>query len=220
MLNDQALEKQVEEIKLLIRYGVSEEEQALALDFLHHFASDSFAVTIIHDFYRTLPEAREEALQNIAVLERKEQVYLLLLNTARHHYFYLTNVEEGMFAGEWDNGTLEKQVLSFFDYPDMETFTAKYNSLESLREYSVLENASEEICPSCGVEIGSLHILGCPVEVCPWCEGQLNYCNCRFEQLGVEELIDEQMLEELENKLSQKGRIAYAKEQRPSFLSD
>ncbi len=220
MLNDESLAGEVEAIELLIRYGAPEEEQAVAIDFLHSFAADSFALTVIRDFYQTLPEAREEALRKITVLERKEQVYLLLLSTANHHYVYLTNNEEGTFAGELGSVTLDKQVLAFFEYPDMEAFTTKHHSSEQLPEYVVLENANEEICPSCGVGVGHQHTLGCPVEVCPWCEGQLNRCNCRFDQLGVEEVSDGEMLDKLEEKLDQKGRIAYAKEQRPSFLSE
>ena len=220
MLNDESLKEELQEIEVLIRYGVPETEQETAMDLLHSFAADPFALRVIHDFYQTLPEAREEALRRISVLERKEQVYLLLLSTDTHHYLYLTNNEEGTFAGEWKKGKLDPQVLSFFNYPDMETFISRHQTGENREEYTVLANAKEEICPSCGVQAGSLHILGCPVEVCPWCEGQLNHCNCRFEQLGVEELSDEQMLKELEEKLSRKGRIAYTKEHRPSFLSE
>ncbi len=220
MLNDEFLKEELQEIELLIRFAVPEGEQEAAMDLLHSFGADPFALRVIHDFYQTLPEAREEALRKITVLERKEQVYLLLLSTDTHHYLYLTNNDEGTFSGEWEKGTLDPQVLSFFNYPDMETFVARHQTEENRQEYTVLANAKEDICPSCGVQAGSLHILGCPVEVCPWCEGQLNHCNCRFEQLGVEELSDEQMLQELEKKLCRKGRIAYTKEQRPSFLSE
>lgn len=31
---------------------------------------------------------------------------------------------------------------------------------------------------SCGVEIGSIHELGCDQEVCPFCAGQLITCPC------------------------------------------
>jgi Zn-finger nucleic acid-binding protein len=77
---------------------------------------------------------------------------------------------------------------------------------------------NSELCPSCGVKTGEMHTFGCPVEVCPWCGGQLNHCNCRFEQLDVEEVKDEALLTEFSRKLEKKGRIAYAKEQRPTFL--
>ncbi|MCF8055385.1 MAG: hypothetical protein K9K37_01945 [Desulfocapsa sp.] len=220
MQENDALKELVDEIELLIRYAVPEEEQSMAVDFVHSFHSDHFALRVIREFYTLLPEAREEALVNISVLEGKEQVFLLLLSTAKHHYFYLTNDEEGLLQGEWEQGIEDSHVLSFFGYPDREAFAKEHPLLEGCREYSPLERMNEEICPSCGVQSGEMHTLGCPVEVCPWCGGQLNYCNCRFEQLDVEEMTDEKMLEELEKKLLEKGRITYAKEQRPTFMSE
>jgi hypothetical protein len=218
--NKEALKKIHEEIELLIRYAVPVEDQTTAVDFLGRFKEDLFALEVIKDFYRTLPDAREEALVRISVPEEKEQVFLFLLSTANHHYLYLTNNEGGVFLGEWEQGLLDKQVLSFFDYPDPEAFKKEHKSMEACREYVPLERMNEDICPSCGVKAGALHTLGCPVEVCPWCSGQLNHCNCRFEQLDVEELSDESKLEELREKLEKKGRLPYAKEQRPTFMTE
>ncbi len=220
MQEDDVLQELVQEIELLIRYAVPEEEQSMAVDFVTSFHKDYFALGVIRDFYRLLPDAREEALVKIAVLEEKEQVFLLLLSTTKHHYFYLTNDEEGLLQGEWQQGLADSHVLSFFGYPDPESFSKAHQALETCREYSPLERMNEEICPSCGVQSGAMHTLGCPVEVCPWCGGQLNHCNCRFEQLDVEEVTDEKMLGKLEKKLLQKGRIPYAKEQRPTFMTE
>lgn len=212
--------KLTDEIKLFIQYGVSEQEQSTANRFLESYQDDFFALEVIKDFYRTLPDAREEALLKISVLEEKEQVFLLLLSTAKHHYLYLTNDDGGLFLGEWDEGIVDSHVLSFFDYPNKDAFKKAHPEIDKCREYLSLERLNEEICPSCGIRAGGLHVLGCPVEVCPWCGGQLNHCNCRFEQLDVEELTDETKLKELEKKLEKKGRIPYAKEQRPSFLTE
>jgi len=221
MLDDkEALKKILEEVELFIRYAVPIEGQVTAFDFLGLFKEDRFALDVMKDFYRTLPDAHEEALVKIAVVEEKEQVFLLLLSTANHHFLYLTNDEGGLFLGEWEQGVLDKHVLSYFDYPDPTAFKKGHKSMESCRAYSPLERMNEAICPSCGVKAGALHTLGCPVEVCPWCGGQLNHCNCRFEQLGVEELNDETKLTELEEKLEKKGRVPYAKEQRPTFLTE
>lgn len=221
MLTDnESTKKMTDEIKLLIRYAVPEEEQSTANLFLESFQEDFFALEVIKDFYRTLPDAREEALRKISVLDEKEQVFLLLLSTEKHHYFYLTNDEGGLFLGEWDEGIEDRHVLSFFDYPDKKAFEKAHTAIDKCREYIPLERLNEEICPSCGAKAGGLHVFGCPVEVCPWCGGQLNHCNCRFEQLGVEELTDGTKLKELEEKLEKKGRIPYAKEQRPSFLAE
>ena len=218
--NNEDLKKMFEEIELLVRYAVPAEEQEKAYHFLELFREDPFVLGVMRDFYRTLPDAREEALIKIAVVEEKELVFLLLLSTAKHHYLYLTNDEGGLYLGEWEQGVLDKHVLSYFDYPDPTAFKKGHKSMESCRAYSPLERMNEAICPSCGVKAGALHTLGCPVEVCPWCGGQLNHCNCRFEQLGVEELNDETKLTELEEKLEKKGRVPYAKEQRPTFLTE
>ncbi len=209
-----------DEIELLIRYAVPVAEQEKACEYLGRFKDDGFAFGVIRDFYRTLPDAHEEALLKISVIEEKEQVYLLLLSTANHHHIYLTNDEEGLFLGEWEQGLQDKQILAFFDYPDTAAFRKHHASRAVCREYIALERMDEDVCPSCGVRSGGLHTLGCPVEVCPWCSGQLNHCNCRFEQLDVEELQDEKRLTDLEDKLEKKGRVPYAREQRPGFLSE
>ncbi len=218
--DDKVMKDLLEEIELLIRYAVPEEEQGNACDYLESFRRDPFALAAIKEFYQTLPDAREEALVKIAVVEQKEQVSLLLLSTAQHHYLYLTNGEEGSFLGEYEKGVEDNHMLSFFGYPDAETFKRMHKSTDAYREYLPLERLNEEMCPSCGVMVGDSHTFGCPVEVCPWCGGQFNHCNCRFEQLGVEELIDETKLKLLQKKLEKKGRVSYAKEQRPSFLKE
>ena len=41
-------------------------------------------------------------------------------------------------------------------------------------------------CGNCGVEPGQLHVLGCDVERCPYCGGQLISCCCeRQGRIGV-----------------------------------
>ncbi len=214
------LKKRLEEIELLIQFAVPEQEIGKAREFIERFKEDEFALNVIKDYYMTLPDAREETLLKIRVVEEKEQVFLLLLSTAIHHYFYLTNDEGGIFLGEWQEGICDKQVLKFFDYSSPESFGKIKKNIENCREYLPLERMDEDVCPSCGVKSSMLHTLGCPVEVCPWCGGQLNRCNCRFEQLEVEELNDETRLEELEEKLQKKGRIPYAREQRPTFMTE
>ena len=218
MIEDQDLTRLRNDIEILIPFAVPKEELKSAMAFLDSYTEDSFALAVIKDYYQTLPNAREEALLRISVLEAKEQVFLLLLSTTRHHYYYVTNDEESLFLGEWDEGIEDKQLLMFFDYPDSESFAKAHSERMKCREYTALERMNEELCPSCGTQTGELHTLGCPVEVCPWCGGQLNHCNCRFEQMDVEELTDEMMVEKFVEKLEQKGRVSYAKEQRPSFM--
>lgn len=220
MLDDKRLVLLKEEIEVLIPYAVPAHELETALTFVNTFAEDFFGLGIIKDYYQTLPDAREEALVRIAVLEEKEQVFLLLLSTTGHHYLYVTNDDESLFLGEWEQGLEDKHLLAFFDYPDSETFSKVHSDRARCRDYIPLERMNEELCPSCGVKTGEMHTLGCPVEVCPWCGGQLNHCNCRFEQMDVEEFKDEGVLKAFAEKLERKGRVSYAREQRPSFMAE
>jgi hypothetical protein len=220
MLTDKRLGKLKEEIETLIPYAVPPEELEIAGQFLGTYAGDFFALGIIKDYYQTLPNAYEEALIKISVLEEREQVFLMLLSTTNHHYFYVTNDDESLFLSEWDKGLEDKHLLNFFGYTDSKSFAKAHTDMEKCREYLPLERMDEELCPSCGVKTGSMHTLGCPVEVCPWCGGQLNHCNCRFEQLDVEAFTDEVMLDKFAAKLEQKGRVSYAKEQRPTFMAE
>ena len=41
-------------------------------------------------------------------------------------------------------------------------------------------------CHDCGAVEGALHELGCDMERCPFCGGQLITCSCAYEQLGYD----------------------------------
>lgn len=47
-------------------------------------------------------------------------------------------------------------------------------------ETGVWEGTADEspYCPDCGVTNGGYHHLGCGVERCPVCKGQLTRCDC------------------------------------------
>jgi len=220
MQTDERLGKLNDEINVLIPYAVPPEELEAANKLVKTFAGDFFALGIIKDYYQTLPNAYEEALIKISVLEEREQVFLMLLSTTSHHYFYVTNDEESLFLSEWEDGLEDKQLLTFFGYADSKSFAKVHSKIEKCRKYLPLERMDEDLCPSCGVKTGAMHTLGCPVEVCPWCGGQLNHCNCRFEQLDVKAFTDDAMLDLFAEKLEKKGRVSYAKDQRPTFMAE
>ncbi len=213
-------EKLVGEIELFIRYGVKETEQQDARQLLQRYKDDVLALQLMRAFYSSLPETHEEAIHRIVFIEKKNDIFLLGLRTARHGYLYLATDQKALLLGEYGEELLEPEVLSLFGYPDFKELLQKYPDIARCAEYEPAPGAVPEFCPVCLAATGEYHLLGCPVEVCPWCEGQLNRCDCRFEQLGVEALTDEEELEALERLLEEKGRIPYAPWQCPSYPSE
>ena len=83
----------------------------------------------------------------------------------------------------------------------------------------------EHICHDCGVREGEIHQLGCDMERCPFCGGQLITCSCQYKQLGLPvdhskpyaglppEIYKKGLPSALESKwieiLEKKGRIPY-----------
>lgn len=53
-------------------------------------------------------------------------------------------------------------------------------------QHSTTPETSEiATCTDCGAEEGELHELGCDMERCPFCGGQLITCDCPYKQLGL-----------------------------------
>jgi hypothetical protein len=44
----------------------------------------------------------------------------------------------------------------------------------------------EKRCHDCNREEGEIHSLGCDMESCPWCGGQLISCHCVYEKLNID----------------------------------
>ncbi len=210
----------VEEIALFIQYGVQAGELSGALALLQRYQKDALALQLMRTFYASLPEMHEEAICRIVMIQQNKGIFLLGVTTARHQYLYLATEQQALLLGEFGQEISEIEPLSFFGYTDFDDFMVKCPSLASCEEYEPVGASDSKLCPACLVAVGEYHLLGCPVEVCPWCDGQLSRCGCRFEQLGVAELTDEEELEELERILEEKGRIPYTREHRPSYLSE
>ena len=132
--------------------------------------------------------------------------------TARHQYLYLATEQQALLLCEFGHEISEIEPLVFFGYTDFDDFMVKCPSFASCEEYEPAGASESKLCPACLVAVGEYHLLGCPVEICPWCDGQLSWCGCRFEQLGVAELTEEEELEELERILEEKGRIPYTQD--------
>ncbi len=213
------IENICKEVELFIQYGVQEQEQQEALELLIKYSNDLLVLQVMKAFYSSLPESREEAISRIAVIEKKEDIFLLTLSTASHNYLYLATEQKAVLLGQYGQEIMEPDMLALFGYPDAKVFFSKYPDPERCQEYESMRDAGSNFCPVCSTAVGEYHLLGCSVEVCPWCEGQFSRCGCRFEQLGLEVLEDEEELEELERILQAKGRIAYAPEQCPSYPS-
>ena len=95
------------------------------------------------------------------------------------------------------------------------------------RFFSTTQNIKEmpKICHDCRVEEGQIHHLGCDMERCPFCGGQLMGCNCRYTLLGFDynwnkpqsglplDIYNNGLPPELEEKwekmLNEKGRVPY-----------
>ena len=132
------------------------------------------------------------------------------------HYLYLVNKEAAHIIGTMAEGIIDKELRNFFGYADNKEVLALTRKPEQLREYQPYSTDSD-LCPSCLVAEGEYHTLGCPVEICPWCNGQLTYCNCRFTRLNVETLDKEAQIEKLLELLEEVGRITFKKEHAPGY---
>jgi hypothetical protein len=141
------------------------------------------------------------------------------VETAMHGYFYAATDESAVLLGECGRNDCDSEALAFLGYPDAHVFFEQYSDIAACAEYEPVPEAKAGGCPICAVAAGEYHLLGCLVEVCPWCDGQFSRCACRFEQLGIETLDDEELLADLERILEEKGRIPYVIGQGPAYLS-
>lgn len=200
-------------------YAVPEENRAAAEDLLDIYREDRIGLALLQEFYSYLPEAREDWVRELRLLNRHHGIFLLAACTSQHRYLYLVSSEGLEFQGNMADGFLEDELLDFFGYESVAAFAAVCAAPENLAIYEPLQ-LDEEVCPACHAISGEYHELGCPVELCPWCGGQLVHCDCRYEQLGLDAISTEEELVRFEVLLEERGRIPYSPEQRPSFADD
>lgn len=217
LTSDKVRKEYCDEIRLFIEYGVTETERQAAFNTLHSYEDNTIALVVLRDFYSRLPEFREEAVCKISRIVSRQGMYLLGVDTAKYQYLYFFNGEQPVYLGEKSDGIADSEVLQYFGYSSNEDFLKKLDGDEETD--ADITSEREVFCPACAVSQGELHELGCPVEICPWCDGQLNYCNCRFEKLGVDEITDEEQIDRLEILLNDKGRIPFSAEHAPAYPS-
>ncbi len=80
MTKENMMQKLAEEIRLFIKYAVLEEEQQSAVSLVEKYEQDWPVLTLLREYYSTLPEAREEGVDRIASLVSFQGVSLFLKN--------------------------------------------------------------------------------------------------------------------------------------------
>ncbi len=210
--------EQIKEIGLFIQYGVAEKMQDQALEVVEQYRQDADVLRLLHTFYRSLPEAREEPVLRVVQIESQQGIPLLGVLTTSYAYLYLITQEEIVFLGE-KGQEVEADILAFFGYAGNAELSRACRNFSELEDYSSHGCFDRVACPICKVLEGEFHQLGCPVEVCPWCGGQISRCNCRFDQLGVEQISAEEEVLRFQQLLAAKGRIRFAREQAPAYPS-
>jgi hypothetical protein len=213
----QSLAEIKQEISLLVEYTAPPEQRPEAMRLVDRYETDIIALRLFHHFYSFLPEAQEDAIRILRLLARRQGTFLLCATTTIDNYLYLVNSEQAEFAGTLAAGLEDAEVMNFFDIAGQIDFRKRFSDLDQLPDY-VPALLDDRLCPICLVEDGECHTVGCPVEVCPWCGGQLISCQCRFTQLGQARLTTEGQINDLLEKLEKKGRLPFnAEEDRPSY---
>ena len=213
----QSLAEINQEISLLIEYATPAELRQEAMRLVDRYETDLVALRVFHHFYSYLPEAQEDAIRIIRLLARRQGTFLLCATTGIDNYLYLVTSEQAEFVGPLATGLEDAEVLGFFGIASPEDFRKRCSDLDHLPVH-VPAPLDNRLCPICLVEDGECHTLGCPVEVCPWCGGQLISCQCRFAQLGRASLTTEGQIDDFLEKLEKKGRLPFnADEDRPTY---
>jgi hypothetical protein len=206
-----------DDILFLMKYAVPEDQAETAMALLEKLETDIIALNLLHSFYIHLPEGTDDSVQGLRLLTSRQGVFLLYVLTGNDlHYLYLVNNEMAHILGTSSEGIVDQELLGFFGYEDNDEILALCSKPENLQEYKPYTPDSN-LCPSCHAAVGEFHTLGCPVEICPWCNGQLTYCNCRFTRLDIDTLDKASQIEKLMELLEETGRIAFLKEHSPGY---
>lgn len=211
------LDRLIDDIRLYLDYAVPDEERERAQTLVEKYRGRQRALLLLRQYYLALPDAREEAAVGISFLEKRQGIALMVLVTVSTAHLYAVSADEAVWLGEYRQ-ELDEELITFWGYSNWQEFLKICPPLEELVAYpSETDKGGGGECPACGVGEGELHFFGCVVEVCPWCNGQLSRCNCRFEQLQRESIDDQEQVETFLNLLEEKGRVPFSRDQAPFY---
>jgi hypothetical protein len=206
-----------QEIQFLMKYAVPAAQAKNAETLLDKYDTDIIALNLLYSFYISLPEGKDDSVTGLRLLTRRQGVFLFCVSTGNAmHYLYLVNKEAAHIIGTLAEGIIDQELLDFFGYAENREVLAFAKKPEMLEEYEP-HTTDPNLCPSCHAAVGEFHTLGCPVEICPWCNGQLTYCNCRFTKLNIDAMDKVAQIEKLLELLEEAGRIAFKKEHSPGY---
>ena len=208
-------EQLIEEVELYTRYAVPPGEIEAAIGLVRFYKDNVNVLRVLREYYFNLPDAREEAVVKVSDLVDRQGVNLLVISTLHHAYMYLVSDEHVLLAGEYLQ-EVNLEILSFFGFKSHKKFLKACPPVKDLEPLAA-EQKEKSTCPACGVGEEQYHLAGCIVEVCPWCDGQLANCNCRFEQLDTDEIEDEEQVERFLELLAAKGRIPFRQGDAPAY---
>jgi hypothetical protein len=216
MSGNKQLQQMVREIKDFMKYTVAADLIQPATAVINRYCDKPRILNLLREYYVALPDAREEPALRIAELIQHQGVSLFVVTTPSVSYLYASSASQVVWLGQYKD-ELDPEILDYFGFDSQEEFLKICPPAADLEEYGTNRAAESAVCPACGVGEGELHLLGCSVEICPWCEGQLCKCNCRFEQLELDAIDREEQLEEFEDLLTAKGRIPFKRQQAPYY---
>ena len=202
-----------------MEYAVPENDRPEAEDLLEIYRDDRIGLALLQEFYNHLPEAREDWIREIRVVNRQRGIFLLAAITAQEKYLYLVSSEGLEFQGSMADGYLAEELLDFFGYDSAEAFKAICASPETLPIYEPLQ-MDEEICPACHAVAGEFMSWGVRWNSAPGVADSLFIATAAMKSLGLDSIGSEAELLQFEALLEERGRIPYSQEQRPSFAED
>lgn len=216
----QTLHDKKKHIELLMQYAVPEEYRDEAADLVNRYDADIIALNLFEAFYSYLPEAQDDAINKLRLIDGKQGNFLICASTLHDDYVYNVSSELAEFLGTTAQGIWDEEVLAYFGFADRESFIKLCSEIEKFDEYKPTQ-LDTTMCPACSVASGDHHAFGCPVEVCPWCGGQLINCDCRFRLLGIDRLDRESQADKFLEILESKGRVPFdAALHRPAYPSE